>query len=250
MIRNLLLLFMLCLSGCGAEPPRAPVVLAAASLQEALTEAADAWAAQGHPRPVLSFAASSALARQIEGGAPADLFLSADEEWMDALGAKGLIDPASRASFLGNRLVLIAPAAARTALAVGPGMAIGAALGDGRLAIADPAGVPAGRYAKAALTALGVWRQVAERIAAAENVRAALALVERGEAPLGIVYETDAAASKTVRVVGVFPASSYPPITYPIARLNTASAPDADAFRAYLIGPALPIFRAHGFTAP
>ena len=250
MIRNLLLLFALFLSACGAEPPRAPVVLAAASLQDALTEAADAWAAEGHPRPVLSFAASSALARQVEGGAPADLFLSADEEWMDALATKGLIDPASRTSFLGNRLVLIAPATAKTALTVGPGMAIGAALGDGRLAIADPAGVPAGRYGKAALTALGVWPEVEDRVAIAENVRAALALVERGEAPLGIVYETDASASKKVRVVGIFPASSHPPITYPIARLNTASAPDADGFRAYLVGPALPIFRARGFTAP
>lgn len=250
MLRYLLPLFALLLSACGAEPPRAPVVLAAASLQDALTEAADAWAAEGHARPVLSFAASSALARQVEGGAPADLFLSADEEWMDALAAKGLIDPASRKSFLGNRLVLIAPASAKTALGIKPGMAIGAALGDGRLAIADPAGVPAGRYGKAALTALGVWPEVAERIAVAENVRAALALVERGEAPLGIVYETDAAVSKKVRVIGAFPASSHPPITYPIARLKTASSPDAEAFRAYLVGPALPIFRARGFTAP
>lgn len=250
MIRHLLLLLTLFLAACGDPSNKALVVLAAASLQDALTEAADRWVAEGHERPVLSFAASSALARQVEGGAPADLFVSADEEWMDALAAKDLIDPASRKSFLGNRLVLIAPAGTKTVLDVRPGMAIGAALGDNRLSLADPAAVPAGRYAKAALTTLGVWPEVADRIAIAENVRAALVLVERGEAPLGIVYETDAHASKKVRILGAFPAASHPAITYPIARLRTSTAPDAEAFRAFLVGPAQPIFRKHGFTAP
>jgi len=247
MIRHLLLLLTLLVTGCASEPPRAPVVLAAASLQDALTEAAKAWTAQGHQPPTLSFAASSALARQVESGAPADLFVSADEDWMDKLAAKGLIDPASRASFLSNRLVLIAPAASTTALTIAPGFPIAAALGDGRLALADPAAVPAGKYAKAAFEHLRVWDDVKDRIAAAENVRAALALVERGEAPLGIVYETDARASAKVRVVAIFPADSHPPVTYPVARLTGSTAVEAEAFRVWLTTDAAPVFRRYGF---
>jgi molybdate transport system substrate-binding protein len=247
---------------CLAAPARAqwpgqrpgPLVFAAASLQESLTAAADAWARQGHPRPVLSFAASSALARQIEAGAPADLFLSADEAWMDALAAKGLLRGATRVSLLGNRLVLIAPRSSpmrssATRLVIAPGFPLGQALGrDGRLAVADPAAVPAGKYAKAALTSLGVWPSVAARLAPAENVRAALAFVERGEAPLGIVYETDARASGKVRVVGRFPPGSHPPIAYPLATLRASRHPDAEAFRRFLASPAgRAIFRRYGF---
>lgn len=231
-----------------AAQARPPLVLAAASLQESLTAAADAWAAQGHSRPTISFAASSALARQIEAGAPADLFISADEEWMDYVALKALLRPATRVSFLTNQLVLIAPRDSRIALRLAPGVPLARALGDGRLAIADPAAVPAGRYAKAALTSLGAWPSVEPKLARTENVRAALALVERGEAPLGIVYATDARASTKVRVVGQFSAASHPPISYPIALLATAASPDAEPFRRFLISsPGRAIFRRFGF---
>lgn len=231
-----------------AAQSRPPLVLAAASLQESLTAAADAWAAQGHSRPTISFAASSALARQIEAGAPADLFISADEEWMDYVALKALLRPATRVSFLTNQLVLIAPRDSRIALRLAPGVPLARALGDRRLAIADPAAVPAGRYAKAALTSLGAWPSVEPKLARTENVRAALALVERGEAPLGIVYATDARASTKVRVVGQFSAASHPPISYPIALLATAASPDAEPFRRFLISsPGRAIFRRFGF---
>lgn len=214
---------------------RGPLVLAAASMQEALTDAANRWAALRHPRPVLSFAASSALARQIEAGAKADLFISADEEWMDYVQAKTLLRPGTRARLTENRLVLIAPRSSKARLSIAPGFPLARALGNGRLAMADPAAVPAGRYGKAALEKLGVWRAVTPRIAPAENVRAALALVERGAAPLGVVYATDARASAKVRVIGVFPASSHPPIAYPIALLKTSTHAQAEAFRRFLL---------------
>ena len=227
---------------------RGPLVLAAASLQESLTAAADAWTARGHARPILSFAASSALARQIEAGAPADLFLSADEPWMDEILAKGLARPRTRATFLTNRLVLVAPADQKAVLAIRRGFPLARALGAGHLAMADPDSVPAGRYGKAALTALGVWPAVAGRVAAAENVRAALALVERRQAPYGIVYETDARASPAVRIVGVFPAASHPPIAYPLALLARSTHREAEGFRRFLLSPpAKAIFRRYGF---
>ena len=245
----LALLVALLTTGPAMAQPTGPLVLAAASLQESLTAAADAWAARGHPKPRLSFAASSALARQIGSGAPADLFVSADEPWMDDLAGKGLIVPATRVSFLANRLALIAPAAKPVRLAIRPGFPLAAALGAGRLAMADPDAVPAGLYGKAALTKLGVWQAVAPKVARAENVRAALLLVERGEAPLGIVYATDARASAGVRVVGLFPAASHPPITYPIARLKTATNPYAEPFRAFLVSRAgKAIFARYGFV--
>ncbi len=228
-----------------------PLVLAAASMQESLTAAADAWVRAGHARPVLSFAASSALARQIEAGAPADLFVSADEAWMDALAGGGLLRPGSRADLVGNRLVLVAPAADRRPLAIRRGFPLARALGTGRLAIADPDAVPAGRYGRAALTALGVWPSVAGRLAPGDSVRAALALVVRGEAPYGIVYATDARAAPGVRVVGVFPAASHPPIRYPIAILRASASPDAARFRAWLLSPAgRAVFARFGFILP
>lgn len=228
---------------------RPPLVLAAASLQESLTAAARAWATRGHPQPVLSFGASSALARQIEAGAPADLFVSADEEWMDDVQTKGLIRPRTRLSVLGNRLVLIAPVDSRVALPIRRGFPLARALGSGRLAIADPAAVPAGKYGKAALTSLGVWPSVEAKLAPAENVRAALAFVERAEAPLGIVYETDARASKKVRVVGRFPPNSHPPISYPVAALKASTNPEAEGFRRFLVSPdGTAIFRRFGFS--
>ena len=245
-----LLLTLLLFAPPAIAQERGPVVLAAASLQESLSEAAHAWAAKGHAKPVLSFAASSALARQVIAGAPADLFLSADEPWMDAVAKAGMLRAGTRATLLGNRLVLIAPAASRTKLTIARGFPLARALGAGRLALADPDAVPAGKYAKAALTHLGVWTGVAAKVAPAENVRAALALVERGAAPLGIVYATDARASKAVRVVGEFLVKSHRPITYPIAMLSASRHPDADGFRRFLLSPrGRAIFARYGFTA-
>lgn len=227
-----------------------PLVLAAASLQESLNAAADAWAAKGHERPVLSFAGSSALARQIEAGAPADMFISADEAWMDELARKGLIRRGTRASFLSNRLVLIVPAGAPLDIAIRRGFPLARRLGAGRLAMADPDAVPAGRYGRQALSSLGVWPQVAPKVVRAENVRAALALVQRAEARAGIVYATDARATKGVAVAGMFPAASHSRISYPLAILRTVSHPDAERFRAFLLSPqGKAVFARYGFGA-
>lgn len=248
MMRRLLLLLAMLLAAPAQAQPRGPTVLAAASLQEALTDAADTWSRAGRPRPVLSFAASSALARQVRAGAPADLFVSADEAWMDDLARSGLLAPGTRATLAGNRLVVVTPAANRVRLTV-PTLA--RTLAAGPLAMADPAAVPAGRYGRAALDRLGAWEAVRGRVVRAENVRAALALVERGAAPYGIVYATDAHASPGVRVAGVFPASSHPPIRYPIARLRASRRADAEGFRRFLLSPrGRAIFARHGFTSP
>ncbi|WP_198398671.1 molybdate ABC transporter substrate-binding protein [Brevundimonas diminuta] len=240
------------LAGCGSstgEAETAPVVFAAASLQEAIGDVSEAWVRRGHRAPVVSFAGSSALARQIGAGARADLFISADEAWMDALQDQGRVVVASRAVLTRNRLVLVAPAPAAP-LDLRDQGAFDAALGEGRLAIADPEAVPAGRYGKAALTALELWPRVEGRLAPAENVRAALALVERGAAPLGVVYATDARASERATVVAVFPATTHPPIVYPIARLTRSDNREAEAFRRFLLSDeAAAIFRARGFAA-
>nr|WP_236549077.1 MULTISPECIES: molybdate ABC transporter substrate-binding protein [Novosphingobium] len=225
-----------------------PLVLAAASLQESMNAAADAWTAKGHPRPKISFAGSSALARQIEAGAPADIFVSADEPWMDEVQSKGLLRAKTRVSFLTNDLVLIAPAAKPSRLKIRPGFALAAALGPNRLAVADTNAVPAGVYAKQALTRLKVWPSVQGKLAPAENVRAALALVSRGAAPLGIVYSTDARAEPGVRVVDTFPASSHDPISYPVAVLASSRHKDAEGFRRFLISAeGKAVFRRFGF---
>lgn len=242
------LLLAALVSPAHAAETRGPLVLAAASLQEAMTAAADSWAKKGHARPVLSFAASSALARQIAAKAPADLFFSADQEWMDYIAARNLIVSATRTDLLTNRLVIVAPVKSRVNLAVRPGFALAAALGGGRLALADPDAVPAGRYAKEALTRLKVWPSVEGSVARAENVRAALALVARGAAPLGIVYATDARAESAVRVAGWIPASSHAPIIYPLARLAASSNPEAEGFRRFLVSAeGKGIFRRYGF---
>jgi molybdate transport system substrate-binding protein len=234
--------------GSALAEPRGPLVLAAASLQESLNAAADGWARKGHPRPVISFAGSSALARQIESGAPADLFISADEAWMDYVANKGKVRSGTRVSFLFNNLVLIAPAASRLHVSIAPRFPLVRLLGKGRLALADPDAVPAGKYAKESLTRLGVWAAVAGKLARAENVRAALALVDRGEAPLGIVYTTDALADHGVRIVGTFPSRSHTLISYPLARLAASTNPDAEAFRRYLLSPeGKAMFRRFGF---
>ena len=247
-LRALALLLLAFTGPALAAPAQPPLVLAAASLQESMTAAAEAWARKGHLKPVISFAASSALARQVEAGAAADLFVSADEEWMDALAAKGLIVPASRVTFLGNQLVVVAPAGSKVRIPLKPGP-LARVLGAGPLAIADTESVPAGKYGKAALVKLGVWEAVAPHVVRAENVRAALALVERGAAPLGIVYATDARASVKVRIAGVFPAGSYPPIAYPVARLKASTNAEGEAFRRFLVSrEGRAIFARFGFS--
>ena len=228
-----------------------PVVLAAASLQESLVEAADAWTGQGNPRPVLSFAGTPALARQVIAGSPADLFISADEKWMDELASRALIRAESRAAFLTNQLVIIAPADSPFRFDPGPGVTLDRQLGSGRLAMADPDSVPAGRYGKQALTRLGVWQSVSGRVTASDSVRQALALVARGEAPLGIVYATDAKSEPRVRVVATLPQDSHDPIIYPIAILTRSGNDEAQSFRQFLLSPAaMAIFRRHGFDGP
>lgn len=235
------------LASAATAQPRPPLVLAAASLQESMTAAADAWAAKGHPKPVISFAASSALARQVQAGGRADLFASADEAWMDVLDRGGLLASGTRAAWLGNRLVVVAPVANPVRLTV---RTLGPTLSRGQLAMADPASVPAGKYGKAALQRLRAWDAVAPRVVRAENVRAALALVERGAAPYGIVYATDARASAGVRVAGLFPAASHPPIRYPLARLKASTNPEAEGFRRFLLSrEGRGIFVRYGFSA-
>jgi len=202
-------------AAAATEPARRELlVFAAASLSEALEEVGRAFTAATGMRVAASYAASSVLAKQIEAGAPADAFFSADVAWVDYLEKRGLIQPSSRRDVLRNTLVLIAPADSTLRLRIAPGFDLAGALKGGRLAIADPDSVPAGEYARAALTRLGVWSRVSDRAVRGENVRAALAYVARGEAPLGIVYRTDAQAERRVRVVDVFPEDSHPPITY------------------------------------
>ena len=238
----LLRLFRLCLIAISAftapavwAQSRAEVtVYAAASMKEGLDNLVRHFENQGGGKVRVSYAASSTLARQIEKGAPADVFISADLEWMDYLAQRKFIRAASRANLLSNRLVLIAPVDSKAVLAIAPKFPLAQALGDSRLAIADPASVPAGKYARSALEALGVWHEVAPKAARAENVRAALALVARGEAPFGIVYSTDAIAERKVRVVGEFPANLHPPIVYPAALLADSRSKAAEALLRFL----------------
>jgi molybdate transport system substrate-binding protein len=229
--------------------PAAPVtVFAAASLTDSLTAVADAYKSRTGLAVRLSFGASSTLARQIDQGAQADIFFSADTDWMDYLQKSGHIAEGSRKDLLGNRLVLIAASDARPAPAIAPGFNLAGALGNGRLALADPASVPAGKYAREALTALGVWDSVASRIAPAENVRVALEYVARGNAPYGIVYATDAKLTPGMRVAGTFPETSHTPIIYPVALTKQAS-PGAKEFLAFLMSAqARAIFQKAGFT--
>jgi molybdate transport system substrate-binding protein len=223
-------------------------VFGAASLSDALKEIAADYQATSGKSVAVSFAASSALARQIEASGGADIFLSADLDWMDYLDKKGLLAPGSRENLLGNRLVLIAPKDAATPVTITAHFDLMAALKGGRLAIANPDTVPAGKYGKAALTALGVWDSVADHLANAEDVRVALAYVARGEAPLGIVYETDAKAEPNVRIVGIFPENSHPPILYPAALIKDAK-PEARGFLTYLSSPkAGAMFAKDGFS--
>jgi len=237
----------------GAAPASAQdaklVVFAAASLKDALDEVNAAYRREKGQETTTSYAASPTLAKQIEAAAPADIFISADLDWMDYLAQRNLIKPETRANLLGNRLVLIAPAGNAVKVDIGPNFPLAQALGSGRLAIADPAGVPAGKYGKAALEALGVWASVADKLAPAENVRATLLLVSRGEAPLGIVYRTDAVADKGVKVLGTFPENTHPPIIYPIAAVAASTNPGDAGYIACLESPAArSIFEKQGFT--
>jgi molybdate transport system substrate-binding protein len=224
-------------------------VFAAASMKNALDDIGAAYTRNTGRKVVMSYAASSALAKQIEQGAPADIFASADLEWMDYLAKKKLIQPKMRVNLLGNRLVLIAPKDSKLDdVKIGPGFDIAKLAGDGRIAAADVRAVPAGKYAKAALEKLGGWKAAEPKLAMTENVRAALALVGRGEAPLGIVYETDAKVEPNVKIVGRFPESSHPPIVYPAA-LTANAKPDAGKFFLFLSsGTALVYFERYGFT--
>ena len=239
-------------AGAVQEPARPVLVFAAASLKEALDAAAMAFAASGGVRTRISYAGSNVLALQIERGAPADLFISADRAWMDYLAKRHLLADDSTVDLLANRLVLIAPAGQAPASdAWPPAFDIARRLGTGRLAVADVDSVPAGRYARTALENLGLWPALRDRLARAENVRGALAFVARGETPLGIVYATDAAAEKRVVAVAALPASSYPPVVYPMALLRGSTNATARAFFDYLgSAPARAIFRAHGFSEP
>lgn len=232
-----------------ARSAGAVTVLAAASLTDVLKQLGTVWAGQGHAAPVFAFAASSTLARQIEQGAPADIFASADEKWADYLQQRGLLQDASRVNPIGNALVLVAPAAASGDVALTQAGLMARLGADGRLAVGDPAGVPAGIYAQQALTRLGVWDAVQPRLAKADSVRSALLLVGRGEAPLGIVYATDAAIEKNVRVVATFPKETHDPIVYPFALTKAGTSAEARALFGFLTGPeAAPVYKRFGFV--
>jgi molybdate transport system substrate-binding protein len=226
------------------------VVFAAASLKNALDEIAATWSKDtAKPAPRISYAASSALAKQIEQGAPADLFISADLDWMDYLAGKNLIKADTRFNLLGNKIVLIAPKDAKTTSVAIKGADLAKALAGGRLSMANVDSVPVGKYGKAALEKLGAWNDVKEQLAQAENVRAALLLVARGEAPLGIVYSTDAAAEPNVKIVATFPEDSHAPIIYPAALTKDAKGADAKAFLDFLrSAKARTAFEKQGFT--
>ena len=224
------------------------VVFAAASLKDALDDINAQWQRETGKKAVISYASSAVLAKQIEQAAPADIFMSADTDNMDYVQKRDLIKPESRVDLLGNRIVLVAEQNSKIALHIAPSFDLAGALGANRLAMADMASVPAGKYGKAALENLKVWPSVENKVAQAENVRATLILVSRGEAPLGIVYATDAAADPKVRIVDTFPTASHPPIIYPVALTKTAK-PDAQAFIAYIeSAKAKPLFEKQGFS--
>ncbi len=232
--------------GSGSAGP--VIVFAAASLKNALDGAAAGWQKEAGAAVKISYAASSTLAKQLEEDAPAQIFISADEDWMNYVAGKGLIKPESRSDLLGNKLVLIAPKDRAVSLDLKPGAGLAAALAGGRLAMGNVDSVPAGKYGKAALEKLGLWAEVSAKLAQAESVRAALLLVSRGEAPLGVVYQTDAASDPNVRIVATFPADSHPPIVYPVA-LTAKAGQAAAAFLDYIrSAKAAPFFKAQGFT--
>src|SRR5262245_29961516 len=238
----------------GTPPPLAQaqddiVVFAAASLIDALDAINAEWQKETGKKAKISYAASSALAKQIEEDAPAQIFISADVNWMDYAEQKKLIKPESRVNLLGNRIVLIARKDKAQPVEIRQGFDLAKLIGGGYLALANVDSVPAGKYAKAALEKLNVWSSVADKLAQSADVRAALLRVSRGQTPVGIVYQTDAAADQNVRIIGIFPDNTHPPIIYPIALTTKASNPDAAAFHAYLRdAKATAVFEALGFT--
>jgi molybdate transport system substrate-binding protein len=240
----------LCALASGASAQTGSVVVfAAASLKNALDDINAAWSRETGRKAVMSYAATNALAKQIEAGAPADIFFSADLDWMDYAASRKLIRPETRVNLLGNTLVLIAPKDSGAKVPVQPGLDLASLLGSGRLAMANVEAVPAGKYGKAALEELGAWNAVKDKIAQAESVRAALLLVSRAEAPLGIVYRTDAASDPNVKILGIFPDGSHEPIVYPVALTVDSNNPDARAFLDYLRSDrAKRLFEAQGFT--
>jgi molybdate transport system substrate-binding protein len=224
-------------------------VFAAASMKNALDAANKAWTGEAGKEVTASYAASSALAKQIEAGAPADVFISADLDWMKYVSDKKLVKEDTKSNWLGNRIVLVAEKANAKPVEIKPGFDLAGLLNGGKLAMGAPDSVPAGKYGKAALEKLGTWASVEKSVAGAESVRAALALVSRGEAPYGIVYATDAAADPGVAVVGTFPEDTHPPIIYPIAILSDSKSADAGAYVDYLkSAKAAPFFESQGFT--
>jgi molybdate transport system substrate-binding protein len=232
-----------------AAQGRDVLVFAAASLKNALDDVARQWQGETGKKVAVSYAASNNLIKQIELGAPADIFISADVDWMDYGQQKNLIKPETRANLLGNRIVLIAPKSSTVSIKVEKGFDLAAALEGGRLAMGNVDAVPAGKYGKAALEKLGAWDGVKNRVAQAESVRAALLLVSRGETPLGIVYQTDAASEPDVRIVGTFPQDSHPPIIYPVALTKDSTNPGAVGFLKYLRSRAArPAFERQGFA--
>jgi molybdate transport system substrate-binding protein len=250
--RHFLTAFAVAIAVAGLSPAVAQeksiTVFAAASLKNALDEVDSLFTKQCGIKIVASYAASSSLMKQIEQGAPADVFLSADIDWMDYGIKHNLIKNGTRKDLLGNRLVLIVPKDSKIgSVTIAPGFDLAALAGSGRIATGDVRAVPAGLYAKAALEKLGIWSSVESKIAMAENVRAALVLVARGEAPLGIVYETDAKVDPSVKIIGVFPEDSHPPIIYPVAMTKDAK-PDAAQYLAFLTTPeARAVFERYGF---
>ena len=224
-------------------------VFAAASLKEAMDEQAKKFESVAGSRVIVAYGGSNALARQIEAGAPANVFVSADEDWMDYLDRRRLLVPGSRSNLLGNELVLIAPASSRATLRIAPGFALATALGGDKLAMANPDSVPAGKYGRSALERLGVWTSIEKQVVRTDNVRAALALVARGEAAFGIVYKTDALAEKSVRIQDTFPATTHAPIVYPAALVAPDRSIAAKALLDFLrSGAARPIWEKYGFV--
>lgn len=247
-MRALFALLLLMLPAIARAEPL--TIFAAASLTDAMKDVEKSWEAGGHAPARFNFGASSTLARQLEQGARGGVFASADTQWMDYAQQRNLIVPETRRNLLGNRLVLVVPRDAARAVSLSESFDVNAVLGPaGRLAVGDPTNVPAGIYARQALTRLGLWAALQARVAPAENVRGALLLVERGEAPAGIVYETDAAVAPGVAIAGVFPESSHDPIVYPFAVVRAGDTPEARGFLTFLSTPASQAaFRARGFS--
>jgi molybdate transport system substrate-binding protein len=254
MFARLIAILALFVAGSATSQPAVAendlTVFAAASLKNALDDVDTAFTKATGVKVVTSYAASSALAKQIEQGAPADVFVSADLKWMDYLAGKKLIKPDTRVNLLGNRLVLIAPADSKLGtVKIENGLDIAKLAGDGRIAVADVKAVPAGLYAKTALEKLGAWAAAEPKLAQAENVRATLAFVARGETPIGIVYETDAKIEPKVKIVGEFPNGSYPPVTYPVAETTASKDANVGKYLSFLrTQAAKSIFEKYGFS--